>query len=206
MQIFSKTLTVLFGLALLGAIGLGTYWALQWVAELFSRLDSQVAAVTAIASMVTLLAATIVASRIGRATRQNQANMFFTEKAAAYDLFIDLWGSLLLAEHDTDDRSPQQVADELSTLDRQLILYGSSGIVKAHVVLRTLWREGKLSQPNGWYEFVEALMKIRQDLGLSQPGLTIEDLRQLLLPKTNTPGSPTAFTDPQINGAPVPKA
>jgi len=205
-QIFSKTLTVLFGLALLGAVGLGAYWALQWIVELFLRLDSQVAAVTGIASVVMLLAAAIIASGVGRATQQSKVNQFLTEKAATYDLFIDLWGSLFLAEHDTEDRSPEQLSEELRTLDRQLILYGSSGVVKVHVALRALWREGRMSQPNGRYEFVKALMAIRKDLGFDEPGLTLEDLRQLLLPDASTSGSSSGPKAPQTNGVLAPKA
>jgi hypothetical protein len=204
--IFSKTLAVLFGLALLGAVGLGGYWVVQWIIGLFSRLDSQVAVVTGIASVVILLAAAIIASRIGGASRQSKANQFLTEKAATYDLFIDLWGSLFLAEHGVEDRSPEQLSEELKTLDRQLLLYGSSGVVKVHVALRALWREGRMSQPNRWDEFGKALMAIRKDLGLDEPGLTIDDLRQLLLPNVSAAGSSSESKDLQANGAPAPKA
>lgn len=205
MPIFSKTLTVLFGLALLGAVGLGGYWALQWIIGLFLRLDSQAAAVTGIASVVMLLAAAIIASRIGGATRQSKANQLFTEKAATYDLFIDLWGRLFLAGH-AGDRNSEQLAEEFRTLDRQLLLYGGSNAVKAHVALRALWREGRMSQSKGWDEFLKALVAIRKDLGLDEPGLTLEDLRQLLLPNANVSGSSSESKDPQTNGALTPKA
>ena len=205
MPIFSKTLTVLFGLALLGAVGLGGYWALQWIIGLLLRLDSQVAAVTGIASVVMLLAAAIIASRIGGATRQSKANQLLTEKAATYDLFIDLWGSLFLAGH-AGDRNSEQLAEEFRTLDRQLLLYGGSNAVKAHVALRALMREGRMSQSKGWEEFLKALVAIRKDLGSDEPGLTLEDLRQLLLPNVSAPGSSSGSTDSQTNGAPAPKA
>ena len=206
MPIFSKTLTVLFGLALLGAVGLGGYWALQWIIGLFLRLDSQVAAVTGIASVVMVLAAMIIASRIGGATRQSKANQLFTEKVATYDLFIDLWGSLFLTENGVEDRSPEQLAEAFRTLDRQLLLYGGANAVKAHVALRALWREGRMSQSKGWDEFLKALVAIRKDLGSDEPGLTLEDLRQLLLPNVSAPGSSSGSTDFQTNGAPAPKA
>lgn len=205
MPIFSKTLTVLFGLALLGAVGLGAYWALQWIIGLFLRLDSQVAAVTGIASVVMLLAAAIIASRIGGASRQSKANQLLTEKAATYDLFIDLWGSLFLAGH-AGDRNSAPLAEEFRTLDRQLLLYGGANVIKAHVALRALWREGRMSQSKGWDEFLKALVAIRKDLGSDEPGLTLEDLRQLLLPNVSAPGSSSGSTDPQTNGAAAPKA
>jgi len=203
--IFSKTLTVLFGLALLGAVGLGGYWALQWIIGLLLRLDSQVAAVTGIASVVMLLAAAIIASRIGGASQQSKANQLFTEKAATYDLFIDLWGSLFLAGH-AGDRNSEQLAEEFRTLDRQLLLYGSSGVVKVHVALRALWREGRMSQSKGWEEFLKALVAIRKDLGSDEPGLTLEDLRQLLLPNVSAPGPSSESKDAQTNRALAPKA
>lgn len=204
MPIFSKTLTVLFGLALLGVVGLGGYWALQWIIKLFLRLDSQVAAVTGIASVVMLLAAAIIASRIGGASRQSKANQLLTEKAATYDLFIDLWGSLFLAGH-TGDRNSAPLAEEFRTLDRQLLLYGGSNAVKAHVALRALWREGMMSQSKGWDQFLKALVAIRKDLGSDEPGLTPKDLRQLLLPDANVSGASSGSKDPQINEAPATK-
>jgi outer membrane murein-binding lipoprotein Lpp len=204
-QFFSKTLTVLFGLALLGAVGLGGYWTLQWVFGLFLRLDSQIAAVTGIATVVMLLAAAIIASRIGGASRQSKTNQLFTEKAATYDLFIDLWGSLFLAGH-AGDRNSEQLAEEFRTLDRQLLLYGGANAVKAHVALQALWREGRMSQSKGWDEFLKALVAIRKDLGSDEPGLTLEDLRQLLLPDASPPDLLSRSKDPQTNEVLTPKA
>jgi uncharacterized membrane protein len=73
MNIFGKTFGLLVGLALLGVLGAGGYFALEFVVSLFASLEVQVARVTAIASAVALLAAFIIASAIRDAGRKNNA-------------------------------------------------------------------------------------------------------------------------------------
>ena len=125
MKFFGQTLAVLFSLALLGVLGVGGYFALKRIGELFGSMDFQVAAVTAIASVVALLAALIIASSIRQAGKQNTAHQLHTEKAATYQLFIDLWEDLLRHGRDAEERSPDTLSEELLALDRRLLLYGS---------------------------------------------------------------------------------
>jgi len=62
---------VLFVLALLAALSGGRYFALKFIEVLFSKMDSQVAAVTVIASVVALLAAKIIQT-LSHMTRTEQ--------------------------------------------------------------------------------------------------------------------------------------
>lgn len=180
MKFFGPTLAVLFSLALLGVLGVGGYFALKFSVELFGSMDFQVAAVTAIASVVALLAALIIASSIRQAAKQNTANQLHTEKAATYQLFIDLWEDLLRHGRDSEDRSPNTLSEELLALDRRLMLYGSSGVVKAHAALRALERESGAQNPRVRSQFTKVLIETRQDLGLETQGLTAEEFLPLL--------------------------
>jgi hypothetical protein len=177
---FRKTLSVLFGVAFLGALGIGGYFALTYIVERLRSMDFQVAAVVTITSVVALLATKIIVRSMRQASQQNTANQLHTEKAVIYQLFIDLWADLLRHGRDAEDRSPNELSEELRALDRRLMLYGSSGVVKAHAVLRALERDSGVHNPRVRSQVAKVLMEIRQDLGSEIQGLTAEELLPLL--------------------------
>lgn len=146
----------------------------------FASMDFQFATVTVIASVFALLVAMVIASSIREASRQNKANQLHAQKATSYQLFIEQWGSLLRHERGSEDRSPNKLSEDLKTLNHLLILYGSSGVVKAHASLRALERESGAQSPNVRSQFAKALMEIRKDLGSETQGLTVDELQQLL--------------------------
>src|SRR2546423_1020897 len=112
MKFFGQTLAVLFGVALLGVLSVGGYFALKCIVELFESMDIQVAAVTAIVSVITLLATLIIASSIRQAGKQNTANQFHTEKVATYEIFIALWVDLLRHGHGAENHSSNPLSEE----------------------------------------------------------------------------------------------
>jgi hypothetical protein len=198
MKFFGRTLAVIFSMALLGVLGVGGYFALTFFMELFRRMDYQVAVVTTIASVVPLLAAKIIASSIRQASQQNTAHQLHAEKTATYQLFIDLWRDLLRHGRDSEDRSSHTWSEEVLALDCRLSLYGSSGVVKAHAVLRALERDHGAHNPRVRSQVATVLMAIRQDLGLETQGLTAEELLPLLCAdsvKTSAPTNASAFQD-----------
>ena len=65
MKFFSQSLALLLGLALLAALAFGGYRAVNYIVEIFTSLDFQAARITAIASVVTLLASVIIAQHSG---------------------------------------------------------------------------------------------------------------------------------------------
>jgi hypothetical protein len=181
MKLISKIVGTIFGFILVGGLGVGGYFSVKLIAERFARMDFQVATVTAIASVVALLAAVIVASSIRLASRENRANQLRAEKAATYQLFIDLWGDIVRQGRGTEDRSLNKLSEELQTLDRLLILYGSPVVVKAHAALQALRRGSGAQNPTVRSQLAKALMEIRKDLGSVTQGLTAQELEQLLL-------------------------
>jgi hypothetical protein len=180
MKLFGQTLIVLFSLALLGALGVGGYFALKFSVELFGKMDFQVAAVTTIASVVAFLVAWAIASSIRQASTQNKANQLHTEKTATYQRFIDLWEDLLRHGRDAGDHNLNTLSEALLSLDRLLVLYGSASVVKAHSVLRVLERKSGAQHPETRSQFARALIEIRNDLGSDTHDLTAEELHQLL--------------------------
>jgi len=171
MSIFGKTFGLLLGLALIAALGGAAYLALEFIVSIFAGLDAQMARVTAIGSVVVLLAAMIVAAGIREANRRSKAAQVREQKAATYELFVDCW---------TDSAA---TPEKLQALDRLLALYGGAAVIKAHVVLRTIAREKGSRHPDAVSQFGKALLETRRDLGADADvrGITPLELQQLVL-------------------------
>lgn len=203
MKVLSQMLAVFFTLALLGALGVGGYFAIEYIVSLFGSLDVQVARVTSIASAVALLAALIIASNIRQLGRQNKVNQLQPEKAATYKLFLDLWVALLQQRSSLEDRSAPELSEALDHLDHLLALFGGSYVIKAHTALRTSVREDTTQQSEIRSQFINAVIAVRKDLGSDTPGPTAEDLQQLLCPTSERFNSSEASADPQPDRAPA---
>ena len=178
MEIFSKTFGLLLILALLGALGAGGYWGFQYIAALFGSMNPQVAAVTAVGSVVILLAALIVASATRSASKQDKANFFLSEKSGAYELFIDFWANLL--QKGAIDKSPAYLPEALQDLSRQLAIYGSAALIEIHTQLQTLKREGKVNDMQN--QLAKGLLQIRKELGVASEEIADGEMEQLLFP------------------------
>jgi hypothetical protein len=73
MKLFCKMFGLFLGLATLGGLLWAAWLGLAFIASLFAALDPQVARVTAIASVVVLLASMVVASAIRDAAKKAKA-------------------------------------------------------------------------------------------------------------------------------------
>jgi hypothetical protein len=191
MQFFGKTLSMLFSLVLLGVLGIGGYFALKFSVELFGNMDFQVAAVTTIASIVALLIAFVIASSIRQASKQTKTNQLYAEKAMTYQRFIDIWEDLFRHGRDSENRNPHELSEGILALDRHLILYGGSGVVKAHAALRVLERDSGAQNPGVRYQFAKALIEIRNDLGSGTHDLTAEALQQFFFANVDSVSTST---------------
>ncbi len=194
MQIVYTSLGVLFGLILLGALGLGAYWALVWMIGLFASLEPQVAALTGILSVLALLAAMILAGGADRAARQGGAARFAAERTAAYALFLDLWERLIRVRSDSRDAGADGSAEALRTLDLQLALCGSPALLKAQRALRDLYADGRLDGADARTLLAAALGEMRKELGADSTGLRPADLTRCLFPDWDWP-EPTSLPE-----------
>jgi hypothetical protein len=174
MNVLGKTLAVVVGLALLGAMGFAAWLMFQSVLALFAGLDTQVATVTGIGCLVALAAAWWIVRSLRTAMSQSRAMALREEKNAAYQLFVDYWQSRLAGQAQTDG------SENLKMLDRLLALYGAQAVIRAHTRLRDLERGGRHSDLRTG--FGEALVAIRKDLGADTLHDAAHDLERLLLP------------------------
>ena len=204
MKALSQTFALLFGLALLAALGFGGYRVVIFIAGVFTSLDFQVARITAIASAVALLASIIIARSIRASGKQNQATLPIEERANNYRLMADLWCGLLRQGLGAGDRTGTQSSEDLRTLERSLALHGSPSVIKAHITLRALERDCGTHSPDVRLQFAKLLVEMRKDLGSQTVGLTPDDLQQLLFADSDKGGSSAntnAYQDRQLHVA-----
>ena len=136
--------------------------------------------ITAITSIVALLVSLIIAGSIRRTSQQNKANLLHAENVATYQLFADMWASLLQYGRGPEEGNSSKLSTELQALDCFLTLYGSPGVIKAHAVLRALARASGAQNPQVRSQFAKALLEIRKDLGSKMQSLTAEELEQFI--------------------------
>lgn len=182
MKVIGQIIALLFGMALLGTIGFGTYLAIEYAIALFSSLDRQVAIVTGIACLVALAVSQVIARAIRAANPQDKAMALRDEKTATCQLFVDCWENLLRQGRARTDPLPADLSDKLKVLDRLLALYGGAAVVKAHTALRDLERDKGAQHPDVRARFGEALLAIRKDLGADAPRHFGIELERLLVP------------------------
>ena len=171
MNVFGKTLGLLLGLALIGALGMGAWLAFDYLGSLFASLDAQVARVTAIGSVVVLAGSALIASAVRRAAASSRTERFHEQKVAAYQFFVECWQNEGTATH------------ALQVLDRQLALYGGAAVIRAHAALRAIAREKGARHPDAQAGLGRALLEIRRDLGsdANARAATAPELEQLVL-------------------------
>lgn len=174
MKFISTTLSLLFGLSLLGLLGAGVYYAFHFIIDsLFAKLDPQLAAIATIAAATLLICTSIIASALRWSGKSTDA--LNTRKIAAYEYFMQIWGTLLWQ----DAYQVEIDADDLQELEKQLILWANPKVIQAYIALRQLKPETGLSNSKVTSQFIKVLMEMRKDLGLTNQGLDEQGLLKL---------------------------
>lgn len=186
----SQLLGLLLALGLLATVGWAAWLGLEQLVAVFAALDAQVARVTAIASVVALLAAGIVASALRQSGRDRLAVPLREEKAATYRLFVDCWQQRLNGE------GTPALEDGLYSLDRLLALFGSEEMASVHIALRDLLRQPGLAKAEWMPLLGGALLQIRKELKTDKVAASV--LESLVASPTE---APVASADPAMPGA-----
>lgn len=152
------------------------YIAIDYICTLFLSMDMQVAKVTAIFSVIVLLAAALIFSSIRQASKQISSNQLHADKTATYKLFVETWSKLIRKQ----TASVLSISEMLQTLDQHLALYGSPAIIKAHSSLRALAVESGTNDSGVKEQFAKALLDVRKDIGTDSKGLALKELDGLL--------------------------
>jgi flagellar motor component MotA len=177
MKAFNNFLSVVLGIALLVALIAGGYFLIRYIAGVFGKLEPQLATVTAIVSVVTLLFATIIASGL---KSRDFRELIRVEKAQLYQqlLFVSYrW--------DPSEREDSDAEVEHLKLKQHLALWGSPTVITTYAEL-----ERRMSQEESHSDGLKPLLKqlvmeMRKDLGQTTSNIEKDDLLYLLIEKSN---------------------
>lgn len=197
MNAIATIFAVVLVVALVGALGLGGYYAFDLVAGLFERLESDVARSAVLVAALLLLAALVVGGAIHRAGVRIRAGRLSEEQGASYRLFVDLWGGLIEKPAAGGGRDAQALWKDIRALDLMLSLYGSVPVIRAHTALRDQWQERGLLDEGARDDFIQAVVEMRRHLGTLPGSAAADALRPLLLPASAGPsGGAARLRDP----------
>lgn len=178
MKAFSTFLGIVFGLALLAALLAGGYFLFRYVMDVFATLEPTVATLTAIASVVALLCATIIASGLKARSQKDQGAGMSVEKARIYEQLLALCRGQLRGQEITNELAAD---DGLVELEQLLALHGSPNVITAYVNLRRQARQEGKQGDEVPAPLNKLVMDMRGDLGRTALNLKENDLLALLL-------------------------
>jgi hypothetical protein len=171
-----STFSILFGLALLVALGIGAYLFFQDIYRYFASLDQQVAAIVA----AILIASLLIALSIRRAGKMSSVRRLRLEKKA------EIYGQLIrkcfegLVQPNSGSAS-HKVSEDLPEVEHRLVLWASTAVLKHFVAYRRM--DPQISPNDSVKRSVieKMLREMRRDLGHHNLGLGDNDLTDLLL-------------------------
>lgn len=173
MKSFSNTLIFLFGMAVLGGIGVLLVIASRYLFDQYESLDPQWSATIVIVSVVLLLC-TILLARAIHSLSANKDKTIHPEKAVVYGNFIELWSKThsLHAEDDEDQTN-------LQNQRKQLTLWAADGVLKEYLKLEKLASAGA-GAGELRTQAEKVVLEMRKDLGNRNRGILKGDLSEFL--------------------------
>lgn len=183
---------VVLGVALLGAMGAGSYLGFQWVMdhwapEYFGILEPQVATFLAIVSVVVVLCATILSGGLKSLRRRDAEMQLRAEKADVYEKLLLCWGEVLSTRTTTVEPS---LLNDLRKLERVLTLRGSARVIKLYSDIQACANGSRPQSADLPSQLVKLTLEMRRDLGQSTISIGEQELLtvlNLVPPKERTP-------------------
>lgn len=177
MKTFGKILSALFVLALLAILSYAAYFGFNYFANIFAKLDQQVAIVTAIAAATVLLSAAMIASGLRWAKAREHDQQLRAQKAALYERFLQTWSEPLRAS-----MGEMNFSEGLRALEMQLLLCAGPEVLQAYLGLQKQGKNFNAQSAEVSSQSFGLILAMRHDLGQSIQGLNKTDLLKLLGP------------------------
>ena len=177
MNAISILFSIIFGLTMLAVLAAGGYMAFNWGLDLFGTLEPQVATITTIVSMVTLLCAVIIAGGFKWMGRKEKEIQVRAEKAKVYESLLWIWGEKLKQGTKATESSCEEVLHEP---ERLLIIHGCANVLKAYLALQRQANTVGLRNPELTSSMAKLILEMRKDLGVSVLNVNESDLVAIL--------------------------
>lgn len=181
--------SIVFGFALLGAMGAGGYVGVQGLLDLYATLEPQVATITVVFSIVALLCASIVAGGLKWRGRKEKEIPLRAEKADVYEKILLCWGEVLSVRPNSVEPS---LLNDLHKLERVLTLRGSARVLKRYGDIQTFVGRPNPQEPGMSSLIAKLALEMRRDLGQSTISVGEQELLTVLnlVPPQERPAAP----------------
>lgn len=177
MSIVNKALSLLFALAVLGALGWGAYMLVCYTVGLFGRLDERTSIMIQ-AALIAVLAGALMAAIVIRSGQRGMVTARLrADKAQAYGRLLASWSGM---QGPSSAQLTQDVIAELHLAEQDIMLWASSGVLKQYTAFRETAQRTGTDSPETLLQAEKVVFEMRKDLGLSNLGLREGDLDPLL--------------------------
>ncbi|WP_219863061.1 hypothetical protein [Vreelandella piezotolerans] len=160
-----KTLSFLFGLALLIGIFWGAYWLISQIWVQFKALDSRVAlaAITAFTT-VSVSTLTVVLGKYYERKKDIEAH-YRQAKTEIYDEFLREFFKVFYSEHGEDEEAEDKsLVDFLREWQRKMVLWGGQDVLLKYIKWMTHLKKGN-PDADSIFLMEDFFREIRKDLG-----------------------------------------
>ncbi|WKU18796.1 hypothetical protein [Advenella alkanexedens] len=160
-----KTLSFLFGLALLIGIFWGAYWLISQIWGQFKALDSRVAlaAITAFTT-VSVSTLTVVLGKYYERKKDIEAH-YRQAKTEIYDEFLREFFKVFYSEHGEDEEADDKsLVDFLREWQRKMVLWGGQDVLLKYIKWMTHLKKGN-PDADSIFLMEDFFREIRKDLG-----------------------------------------
>lgn len=172
MKAFGTFLGMILGVALLVA---GGYFLFKYVVGVFDTLGPQYKTIAAIASVVAIMCAVIIASRLR--VRYNSEGS--AVKANVYERLAVFLADQCRKEKTVEEGRADE--DELIKLEQLLVLYGGTKVITTYMQIRRTIREERKERSETMALLYKLVLAMRADLGRRELNLKEKEVLDLLL-------------------------
>jgi hypothetical protein len=158
-----KTATMIFGFALIGALGWVIYWIISQVWGQFKLLDPKVS-VGLLTAATTVIVATLTVVLGKYIERKKDIEAHYREKKTEiYDEFLCEFFKIFHSDND-DDEENQDLVNFLREWQRKMILWGGQDVLSKYIAWMGHLKKGN-PDAKTMFMMEEFFLEIRKDLG-----------------------------------------
>jgi hypothetical protein len=159
-----KTATMIFGFALLAAIGWAIYWVIAQIWGQFKLLDPKisVAILTASTTVIVATLAVVLGKYIER--KMDIEAHYRAKKTEIYDEFLCEFFKIFHSDDEDDDDENPELVDFLREWQRKMILWGGQEVLSKYIAWMGHLKKGN-PDAKTMFMMEEFFFEIRKDLG-----------------------------------------
>jgi hypothetical protein len=186
MNTLNDIVSGVLALVLLAALGIGAYYALKLVLDLFAGLEERVGMMLNATMIAVAVTALIISIALRSGPKRESMARLHQKKADVYRRFVEVWAEVLRHKDAENTGDWHRTEAELKAVEKHLILWGSSGVIKRYAACKNTDSQKGYhdSKPSQLIEKV--ILEMRKDLGQSNLGLEGGYLFDLLTGKPST--------------------